>query len=397
MADGVKRGAVLKVHQTLHGYADGHRQLSASVTLKPRDIKTMLVLSDISGPGARIDDDGYLTGYPLVESKMYALARTWAAPEMPRPGCVWTHTLLIEFADLATLTDPASVMSLFRRPNMPAIANYGTSLCVFDEQSPSRIGANAVAFAHQLLASLYGKPHSRVIAARPEALAVDPIVMAVWAQQWPRLRRAFRFCTLSAADRSIESSVFDLQLLSSMDRSVRARFQGAVEVGDSESLREEWLDDAVIDLVHADVTGLRTFLRRIGGDVDSGREAFRVLCRLHVLIQGLKARPGAIGGAISLLEEGLSSVEVRAARGIVATAALEQPDRLDDVALDFLVRNLEFAESDAISRHAGHLGREIWKRKPDLFSKMLEGNEVEIARSTSFPSSILEKRSKGMK
>jgi hypothetical protein len=58
MAHGVKRSGALKVHQTLHGYSDGHRQLASSVTLKPRDIKTMLVLSDISGPGARIDDRG---------------------------------------------------------------------------------------------------------------------------------------------------------------------------------------------------------------------------------------------------------------------------------------------------------------------------------------------------
>ena len=383
MAYGVKRGAALKVHQTLHGYADGHRQLAASVTLKPRDIKTMLVLSDISGPGARIDDNGYLTGYPLIESKMYALARTWAAPEMPRPGCVWTHTLLIDFADLATLTDPASVMSLFRRPNIGDIVDYGIDLSVFVGQSPSGLSADAVDFSRRLLAGLYEKPHSRVIAARPAALDIDPVVMAVWAQQWPRLRRAFRFCTLSAADRSIESSVFDLQLLPSLDRNVRSRFQEAVEIGDIGPPPEEWLDDAVSDLAHADIAGLRTFLRRIGGDVDSGREAFRSLCRLHVLIQGFNTAPRAIGRAISLLEEELGSVQARAARGIVATAALEQPDQLNDVALDFLLRHLEFAEADAVSKYGGQLGREIWRRTPDRFAKMLEGNDLERTISAS--------------
>lgn len=383
MAHGVKRSAVLNVHQALHGYADGHRQLAASVMLKPRDIKMMLVLSDISGPGVRIDDDGYLTGYPLPESKVYALARTWAAPEMPRPGCVWTHTLLIDFADLAALAGPASILSLFRRPNMEDIADYGTSLSVSAEQSPPDLRNDAVDFARQLLAVLYGKPHSRVIAARPATLDVDPVVMALWGQQWPRLRRVFRFCTLSAADRSAESSEFDLQLLPSLDRSVRSRFNGAVEIVDTVSSPEDWLDDAVSDLVHTDIGGLRTFLRRIGGDVDSGREAFRPLCRLHVLIQEFNTNPEAIDKAISLLEEELTSAQARAARGIVATAALEQPDQLDDAALDFVVRHLEFAEPDTVSKCGGHLGREIWRRNSDRFSQMLEGNDLQYAITAS--------------
>lgn len=377
MAHGMKRGAALKVHQTVHGYAEGHRQFAASVTLKPRDVKTMLVLSDISGSGARIDDNGYLTGYPLVESRMYALARTWAAPEMPRPGCVWTHTLLVDFSDLATLPDPAALLSLFRRPKQGDLSTYGTDLAVFVGQDSSGLNADAVEFAKRLLAGLYDKPHNRVIAAHPSALDVDPVVISVWAQQWPRLRRAFRFCTMAAADRSIESTVFDLQILPSLDRNVRSRFQDVVEINDNGPQSEAWLNDAVSDLAHPDVAGLRTFLRQIGGDVDSGREAFRSLCQLHVLIQGFGADPGAIGKAISLLEDELVTVQARAARGFVATAALEQLEQLDNSVLDFLVRHLELAEPDAVARHAAPLGAEIWRRTPDRLSKMLEGNDLE--------------------
>ena len=373
MAHGVKTSGALKVQQTLHGYADGHRQLASSVTLKPRDIKTMLVLSDISGPGARIDDRGYLTGYPLPELTMYALARTWAAPEMPRPGCVWTHTLLIDFADLAALPDPGAVMALFRRPSAANPAEYGTSLSIASDYLGSTLSAEAVNFARQLLAGVYGKPASRMIAVRPTELDVEPALMALWAQQWPRLRRAFRFCTMSAADRSTDSSVFDLQLLPSLDRSVRARFQDAVEVHDNVPAQEEWLDDAVSDLTQPDIAGLRTFLRRIGGDVDAGREAFRLLCRLHVLTNGFHTNPDAVGGAIALLEDELGSPQARTARGLVVNAALEQPDQLDDTALDFVIRHLEFAEPDAVSKHAGILGRAIWKRDPDRFARLVAG------------------------
>lgn len=382
MAHGVKQSGV-KVQQTLHGYADGHRQLASSVTLKPRDIKTMLVLSDISGPGARIDDRGYLTGYPLPESTMYALARTWAAPEMPRPGCVWTHTLLIDFADLAALPDPGTVMALFRRPSAADPADYGMSLSVDADYLGSTLSDEAVSFARRLLASVYGKPASRVIAVRPAALDVEPALMALWAQQWPRLRRAFRFCTMSAADRSTDANMFDLQLLPSLDRSVRARFQDAVEVRDTILVQEEWLDDAVADLAQPDIAGLRTFLRRIGSDIDPGREAFRLLCRLHVLTNGFNTNPNAVGTAIVLLENELGSPQARTARGLVVNAALEQADQLDDAALDFVIRHLEFAEPDTVSKHAGALGRTVWKRDPDRFSKMVEGSDLHRGILTS--------------
>ncbi|MGJ7918413.1 hypothetical protein ACI48D_23455 [Massilia sp. LXY-6] len=82
----------LKVHQALHGYSDGHRQLACSARVGPKDTRLMLVMSDVSGPGVAQSGLAYLTGYPLQESGFYALSKTWPAPEMPRPGCVWTHT-----------------------------------------------------------------------------------------------------------------------------------------------------------------------------------------------------------------------------------------------------------------------------------------------------------------
>ncbi len=74
------------------------------------------MMSDASGPTATIGLNGYLTGYPLSESGHYALARTWPAPELPRPGCVWTHTILIDFSDIPSLVRVDGLLKLFRRP-----------------------------------------------------------------------------------------------------------------------------------------------------------------------------------------------------------------------------------------------------------------------------------------
>src|SRR6266478_6408008 len=82
------------LHQALHGYADGHRLLESSIPI-PDDLKRlMLRMSDLSGTSMASGFQDYLTGYPLQSLDAYALARTWYAPEMPRPGCVWTHTLI---------------------------------------------------------------------------------------------------------------------------------------------------------------------------------------------------------------------------------------------------------------------------------------------------------------
>src|SRR5450830_1417399 len=213
------------LHQSLHGYADGHRQIAMSTSLKPNDTKTLMTLSDSSGPNARFPDSGYLTGYPLVESGYYVLARTWAAPEMPRPGCVWTHSLLIDFSDLAILPEMSELLRFFRRPSLDNFASYGTGLVFERPDFFSEFSINSEAV--RLVASLYDDPHARVIASSTTGHS-ETLVLRIWAQQWPRLRRNFRFCTFSAGDRSIESHSFDVQLIPSHNRSVRSSFTNVV-------------------------------------------------------------------------------------------------------------------------------------------------------------------------
>src|ERR1700721_2594328 len=85
----------IELHQTLHGYGDGHQLLSSSLQLTREQQWQLLVMSDLSGPSFRAGFDSYLTGYPLEAGRFYCLARTGFAPELSRPGCVWTHTILV--------------------------------------------------------------------------------------------------------------------------------------------------------------------------------------------------------------------------------------------------------------------------------------------------------------
>ena len=137
MAHGIGPNRRYEFHQALHGYSEGHRLLASSTSLAAIDTRTMLVLSDLSGPGASIGDEGYLTGYPLPDAGLYALARTWLATEMPRPGCVWTHTILIDFADLASLSSPAVLLRLFIKPDsLDNLFAFRKSVAVDSEADP---------------------------------------------------------------------------------------------------------------------------------------------------------------------------------------------------------------------------------------------------------------------
>src|ERR1700740_3131163 len=105
---------IIKIEQTLHGYEVGHQLLMSSTPLSSDAKQTLLVQSDLSG--SNIDEyfKSYVTGYPI--GNYYAFSKTWYADEMPRPGCVWTQTLLIAFADLGKIPDLSELRKLFKRP-----------------------------------------------------------------------------------------------------------------------------------------------------------------------------------------------------------------------------------------------------------------------------------------
>ncbi|NTG64708.1 hypothetical protein [Rhizobium rhizogenes] len=364
----VRRFDILKLDQALHGYADGHRELALSAALKPRDQKTLLSLSDISGPGAKLDETGYLTGYPLTESGFYALARTWPAPEMPRPGCVWTHTLLIDFADLASLSQPEQLLELFHRPDggFP-IAKYSKRM-----SRPSLDGGDTVdvddSWVRPILAALYAHAPKMVVARRPDDISCDRTVVALWGQQWPRLRRSFRFCTLSFSDRSSDNNVFDLQLVPPHD-SGRTRFSGALNVEIMPPSQESWIDDAVTDLRRPNSDGLRDFLRRSGSDVTSGRKGFSALCRLFRALSFVDSGV-SMERAIAILQNELGTNEAGSLRAVVINQAITHVDSLNDQTFEFLWSQRAAIEEGALRSHAAAFGSAIWRRDPALLQTL---------------------------
>ena len=364
----------LELHQALHGYADGHHQLAISTVLQPRDQKTLAALSDISGSGARIPDEGYLTGYPLSGSGVFALARTWPAHEMKRPGCVWTHTLLIDFSDLAALEVLTDLLGLFRKPAELGVApEYGKPITI-SVNTGADVTTIAESWARKVIAALYGLPRRRVVLGR-SGDEVDRAVLELWSQQWPRLRRSFRFCSFAVTDRSFDRNSFDLQVVPVADRSIFTRFADAVIAENDDSTIGQWVDDAIQDLLDPDRFGLRTFFREIGAERGTGREEFRPICRLHRAISSCYKTQSSIHKAISVLQEEFGMGEARLARKTVVNKALDQLEKLDESGFEFLWSNLGSADPDILRDRAARLGELVWKRDPRMLLSILNEGE----------------------
>jgi hypothetical protein len=278
-------GETIELHQTLHGYGDGHQLLSSSLQLTREQQWQLLVMSDLSGSSFRKGFDSYLTGYPLETGGFYCLARTWFAPELPRPGCVWTHTILISDTDVARIQDFRSIISQLRRPLSKEDAEsyeepvravpVANPTCRLDE-SVSRI----------LLYLLYGSPSKRIILRSESSATYEEVILATLNQQWPRLRRSFRFCTgaLEIRDRDVN---FDVAVVPRDTRIPDADDTMATVTDPDEKTAtersEDWVRIALSDLVGAySQTELRRFLWKFGPDYIDGRGSFRPLCEVYL-------------------------------------------------------------------------------------------------------------------
>lgn len=252
--------------QALFGYADGHRQIASSLRLPPKDLYLLSTATDLAGGTRLADDESYLSGLPLPESRRYAVFRTWAAPEMPRPGCVWSHVILLGQKTTASLAAFSTLLPLFRRPGRGRTEEYGEPL------EPIAIGSGRTAAVAPIAAIVEGYYSGRRVflpGAGSEAAEIEEAVLAVWSQQWPRLRASYSFCTAAVNERHrTDASEYDVQVTASGDPAA-----GPPD-------RPEWVSFAAADAAENRVTPLRRFLWRYGRDVSNSRRNYGMLVEL---------------------------------------------------------------------------------------------------------------------
>lgn len=199
----------LSINQTLHGYSKGHRLLQSSKKLQDRDAKMMIILSDLSGNEVASGFEKYYTGYRLNKEEI-VLACTWYADEMNRPGCVWTHSLIINVDELTKCYDSiGGIFELFKKPdiddNIYDCYNQRLELILNKKINLSEIKLKYIIWC------IWGNRNPIIIFSQESSLYEKELIYLFLAQH-DLLQSEFSFCTGSASLRNYEGMILDLQV-----------------------------------------------------------------------------------------------------------------------------------------------------------------------------------------
>jgi hypothetical protein len=273
----------IKLHQTIHGYQNGHQLLASSTELTNGEKKLLLFQSDLSGPNVDDGFDQYLTGYPIAETGRYAFAKTWYAKEMKRPGCVWTHTLLINFSDLGRIPDFNIIEDLFIRPALNEYENYQqfVPLIVEDLITKSNSDLELNEDVQGMMEGLYMAPEKIAIIPAKNSEQYKKNTLDIWSDQWPRLRRNFTFCTGALSLRTIEEKPYDFQIVP--QKSVPSIERKSPNIFISHHSSDN-VDELVKILKEFPLNQRRKFLWTYGADVEGERKNYLPLLKIFETI-----------------------------------------------------------------------------------------------------------------
>lgn len=360
--------SMLSIQQALHGYRDGHRLLESSTALSNEAKSTLLGLSDMSGPSIVSGFEDYVTGYPLTEAGLYALAATWYAPEMERPGCVWTHTLLIDFSDLAAIQDLSFLQSYFVRPsNSEDFSRYKQPLEI-RAAAHDEIVSEPIVGALSLVNALYSQ-EAPVLCGTDNSEKHLRLVFRIWGQQWPKLRRAFKFCTGALSPRRLKGADFDLQLFPTRSRSRFSRTSGVFvdtqQPGIGPSF-EAWVEVVAADLQFGRWSDLRQFFYEYGPEVEGGRVSLRSLTRTYLAIGSAPVAHHSDGLFRVLAEEfPTPDSAIRLKKAVLSGKVFSNEHKVSvfdtKAALDALLNPVYGEAFDSLSDEARLLAMDSWK------------------------------------
>jgi hypothetical protein len=290
------------VHQTLHGYREGHRLLQFSAKLSSESERLMLRLSDLSGSSLINGFESYLTGYPLFKDNYYAFAKTWYAEEMSRPGSVWTHTLLISFDQIKVIKDLLELKKLFVRPQQShSFSVYKTPISLFNKQNfpesydykirnQESSEKGLLKIAATALVAIYDKEQPFILFAE-NSTVYEELAINIWNQQWCKLRCSFKFCTGSLASRKLFEDIFDFQVspfrsVNKIQREARSAIFFDLNLANDSKI-ETWAKRAIDDLFCRNESNFRVFLREYGNEaeVENERKTFVKLSRIFQFIE----------------------------------------------------------------------------------------------------------------
>jgi len=276
------------VHQTIHGYNDGHNLLASSCLIPTEILTKMQILTDLTGNYKFEGFEHYLTAYPIKEIDSFAIAKTWYATEMKRPGCAWTHTFLINYDDLYYINSIAPLLESFMRPTLGEYSIYEIPL-TFDINKlqkkhyyNNKINKDIII---TILNAIYNLS-SPLFIESSDSDFYEELLISIWLQLPPSIKYNFKFCTGSLEDRSTKDCIFDIQIIPSGSNNFYFR------TNEKNILRDQTNVAAVFDnkffFLFEDLENpgsLRNFLRAASDNTINSRKDISVLLNIYERIK----------------------------------------------------------------------------------------------------------------
>lgn len=279
----------MKIQQTLHGYSEGHMLLASSIsTLTQRDKKKMAVLSDWDEYARQEDESTYITAYPLPDSPYYVVAKTWYANEMERPGCVWTHSLLIDMRVIEEFFDYRALFFAFVRPERDKYSDYNRALEIsgeIDEKTLMPSPFKMPSLAHWLN-TLLKKEEPLVFATNQPTIYYQIFLLSLMNHLPAGLLTTMSLCSGTGRIRKYENELFNLQFVANHRNNlpkIDSLMPGVEEGIDwcqyvAQSIQDEKLNVPIL-------------LYRFTSDIGDRMEAYAAVVMVYMILDRLR-KPG---------------------------------------------------------------------------------------------------------
>lgn len=255
------------IHQTIHGYSDGHKLLSSSTTdLDSKFRNRLLRLSDSPGNDFHDDNKPCYTGYADTEAGFYIFSKTIRAEYLKRPGCVWTHSLLIPFSFFYEYEDITFLKKYFLESDNDFESYSALTSIKVDKISESSPKLDER--ASKMFSQIFSSDNQSVIDI--EYYKIDDF-LNVWTKLWPEMRLGLSFRTWSPKVISSSSYYDDFDILFSYTQ--------------RDFLNEiDWVES----LINQSSISCEAFLKNYGRDVEPTKSNVKRLVQCYDLLENKK-------------------------------------------------------------------------------------------------------------
>ncbi len=274
----------------------------------------------------------------------------------------------------------SSLLKLFRRPlGIDDIQSYNDFLILDTKQQSQNSKQIPLPTIIDLMVALYEHPNVSVFAQIHENLPVDEIAFLLWLQQWPKLRRNFRFCTWTASDRSRTGEQFDLQFVPNRNVFLGKRCNERDKVwvdlvtpfkANRPNSFKTW---AMELLLSPETSSLNKFLWRFGAEASSGRADF---IPLSIAWEAFEGTPEVdIVSAINAVKSFTPPIYSLTSNLLGKLVQLsDKCEFFNKQIVGFLIDNLSLLDGQISSEDITKIAQIIWRDAPRCIWTFFQSN-----------------------